>query len=253
MNRLEQDESEVLARARRTFSPTPDDVARVRASLGAVLAAGPPAAAPDPITTATRLAHVGARLLVVGAVAASSAAIGYWAGRRAAVSELRERQATPSAPEVNGARPAAAPATPGSPAAAVAEPAPTTRTAAPAPHRARAPGAPTAPSPDADSLARELEALRAVERALRDGRPGLALGLLRELDRTLPQGKLTEERRATEAIARCASGAVPLGLDLADEFASDYPHSVYRERVTQACARTDPGAAGDTAGRRQQP
>jgi hypothetical protein len=253
MNRLEQDESEVLARARRAFSPTPNDVGRVRASLRAVLAAGPPAAAPDPITTGARVARVAAHVLVVGVVAASSAGIGYRAGRRAAVSEPRAPQSAPSAPEINVDPPAAAPATRGLPPAAAAESARATRTVASASHHARAPETPPAPSPDADSLAREIEALRAVERALRDGRPGFALALLREMDRTLPQGKLIEERRATEAIARCASGAVPLGLDLADEFASDYPHSVYRERVAEACAKTDPGAAGDTATRRQQP
>ena len=253
MNRLEPDQLQVLARARRAFSPTAADAHRVRESLRAALAVSPPAAAPDPSATAGRLSRVATRLFVAGAIAASSGAIGYRMGRRAATSEARAPVSVPVAPAIVG-DPATAPPPVGLPAVGAAEPRPrpgqATTGAAHHPRRSESRPEPTL---DPESLAREIEALRSVERALRDGTPGLALALLRELDRTLPEGKLTEERRATAAIARCASGAVPLGLDLAEEFASDYPDSVYRKRVDEACAQTDLERAGDTASRRHHP
>lgn len=95
-------------------------------------------------------------------------------------------------------------------------------------------GRATAP---ADSLEKEVSALRAIERALRDRQPGLALALLRELDRVVPEGRLVEEREATAAIARCALDQVPFGVDLGEDFGARYPDSVYLERVAQACAR----------------
>jgi hypothetical protein len=93
-----------------------------------------------------------------------------------------------------------------------------------------------APPATAASLEAELRALRAVERALRDGQPGMALALLRELDRTIPDGQLMEEREATSAIARCAAGDVPFGVDLTRDFRERHPDSVYLGRVTQGCA-----------------
>jgi hypothetical protein len=100
-----------------------------------------------------------------------------------------------------------------------------------------------------------VRALRGVERALRDRQPGLALALLRQLDRAVPDGKLGEEREATSAIARCALGTVPLGVDLAEDFADRHPDSVYLKRVEQACAtstmesETDRSGAGDSSGK----
>ena len=96
------------------------------------------------------------------------------------------------------------------------------------------------------SLAEEVRALRAVERALREGTPGFALSLLRELDRKVPNGRLHEERLATFTIARCAGGDVPLGVNLAEDFADRYPDSVYGRRVFDACAGTDAPRSGDS-------
>ena len=86
------------------------------------------------------------------------------------------------------------------------------------------------------SIDQEVRALRSVERALRDGQPGLALALLSALDREVPQGKLGEEREALSVIARCAQGQAPLGVDLGELFAERYPGSVYARRTEQACA-----------------
>jgi hypothetical protein len=100
-------------------------------------------------------------------------------------------------------------------------------------------------------MAEEVRVLRSVERALRENRPGFALALLRELDRSVPKGQLTEERLAVRTIARCASGAVPFGVNLAEDFADRYPASVYGRRVTEVCGATDPSSAGDQQLRRE--
>jgi len=104
----------------------------------------------------------------------------------------------------------------------------------------------------AASLENEVRALRSVERALRDQRPGLALALLARLDREVPDGRLAEEREATSVIAHCALGDGPLGVDLAGDFAERYPSSAYLGRVRQSCAnghatrgQTDRDAPGD--------
>jgi hypothetical protein len=107
--------------------------------------------------------------------------------------------------------------------------------AARVPHGSGAGASAVSASPGA-SLGAEVRALRAVERALRDGEPGLALALLRELDRAVPDGSLVEEREATAAIARCALGQAPFGVDLGRDFAERHPDSVYLSRVQQGCA-----------------
>ena len=116
----------------------------------------------------------------------------------------------------------------------------------PAPMALASPPRPTAPPrkhPSAataktvPSLEEEVRALRAVERALREGSPGLALALLGELDRAVPDGHLIEERAATAAIARCTLGQAPFGVDLAETFDEQHPGSVYVKRVRQACGK----------------
>jgi hypothetical protein len=87
----------------------------------------------------------------------------------------------------------------------------------------------------AESLAHEVRALRAVERALRGDQPSLALALLQQLEQAVPDGRLREERTATSAMARCLAGVVPFGVDLVQDFADAYPRSVYLPRVQQSC------------------
>ncbi|HSS39286.1 MAG TPA: hypothetical protein VLT58_11000, partial [Polyangia bacterium] len=108
-------------------------------------------------------------------------------------------------------------------------------------HRVTEPPAPT----PAASLAVEVRALRNVERALRDHNAGLATAYLDDLDRDVPDGQMREERVALRAIARCARGPQPFGVDLAQDFAAAYPASAYRARVEQACGGTDSTGAGD--------
>jgi hypothetical protein len=105
-------------------------------------------------------------------------------------------------------------------------------------------------APATGTLEIEVRALRNAERAIRNGNPGLALAFLQDLDRQVPNGQLAEERAATATIARCTRGDHPIGVDLADDFATQHPTSVYRARVEQACAQTDLPATGDPPVRR---
>jgi hypothetical protein len=237
MTDFEADETLLLARARRALAPSSDAVNRLRASLDGALAA-PPVDAAGP--TATRLPRWSSRLLLATAIAGASGAIGYWSGYRAGA-----RRTPPHVTPTIVAAPVTAPPA-GIVAPVPAQPtAPLSPPTRPRPRPAREGAPPSATSPAGASLAKEVEALRAVERALRDGHPGLALALLNELDRAVPDGRLVEERRATATIARCAAGASPLGVDLAEDFAAAYPSSVYRARVEQACTQTDPDGSGD--------
>jgi hypothetical protein len=95
-----------------------------------------------------------------------------------------------------------------------------------------------------------VQAVRNAERALRDGKPGLALTFLAELDRQVARGQLTEERDAMATLARCARGDRPIGVDLGADFIERYPASVYRARVEQVCPATDSSPAGDSRQRR---
>jgi hypothetical protein len=245
------DERALLAAARRGLSPTTADQARVRRATAAALAGGgaaPKAGGPAP----ARAWPWAARLAVVGAVAAVAAGLGYRAGLRAPrVPPPLEHPAPIGSPTASS--PAAArSAVPTAPSPAALPPARETEVTRPAARRRSVVEGITVPAASSDSLAEEVRALRAVERALREGNPGFALALLRELDRAVPNGQLVEERLATRTIARCASGDVPIGVDLADDFAARHPDSVYGRRVADACA-TDSHPSGDSDGRRKYP
>jgi len=239
MNDLDSDELTLLSRARAGLSPAADAQARVRRLLATTLAGGSLAASAGPGSVGSNLATARAvgwtsRLVAAAAIAGVSGAGGYWLGHRAAHREAAALVQPAPAPIAHDA-PVAGPQPPEAPAAAGAPPA----ADAPATRARRARPAPRdpLPAPNAELLAKEVSALRAIERALRDEQPALALALLRELDGAVPEGKLLEEREATSAIARCALGRIPLGLDLGEDFADSHPDSVYLARVQQACAR----------------
>lgn len=233
---LDRNEMAVLARARRALSPTTADEQRVARAVNATV-----------VAAAGHATAVASRLLTTCAVAAIAAGSGYWVGHRAGLRDgqtgaaalssaalMAAPRATPTATpplvDVIASAPTPASASSSSASRALAGSAPHARPGHNTPALAPAP----ATSP-ADSLNQELRVLRSVERALRNRQPGLALALLRDLDRAIPQGKLMEERAATSTIARCASGDGPIGLNLGDEFADRFPNSVYFERVEQAC------------------
>jgi hypothetical protein len=243
MTNQERRAANVLERAQRASSPSAADAGRVQRALVAALAAGTPA----PRMPGLRAPRWAARLLAAGTIAAASGTIGYWAGHRAAVREnLRPAQpALSSLPSTPSALPATGP-----PAEAPASP-----TLAP-PAAAHRGGHSPRREPEGreaatgTSLTIEVRGLRNAERALRDGNPGLALAFLADLDREVPNGRLSEERDAVGTLARCGRGDRPIGVDLAGEFVERHPASVYRARVEQTCAMTDHAGPGDSRGGR---
>ena len=176
-----------------------------------------------------------------------------WAGHRAALRDVRS-----VAPLVQATGPTSlAPSIP-PPSPPAAEPEPSLAPLAPlrsrhgghgalheAENRARAPRQNRSPS--------RCARYRNIDRALRDGKPGLAVAFLEELEWQVPHGQLTEERDAAatpRALRPRADG--PFGVDPAEEFAERYPRSVYRARVEQACAETDSPVSGDSPSRRSR-
>ncbi len=245
------DPAEVLARARRAWSPGEADAKRVRQAIGAAMAAAPPAG--GGVAPAERVASGWtSRLFVACAIAAASGGAGYWAGRRAGL-----RAAPPPAPVVSPASPRATTLEPRSPPPAPATERPPLAMPSLVPTRhdlhSERHGSENRTGAQRDSLAIEVAALRNAERALRDGNPGLALAFLQALDRQVPNGQLAEERDAAGTLARCARGDHPFGVSLAAEFTEHHPGSVYRTRVEQACAETDLPAPGDSRQRRSGP
>jgi hypothetical protein len=242
-----RDPAEVLARTRRAWSPDEADAERVRRAIGAALAAGPASGESAPAGPRGSASTWTSRFLVASAIAAASGGAGYRAGRRAGL-----RDARLAAPVVSVAPKSVAAVGPKSPVTTALPPeAPSLTMPSLVPtrhgvHGTRHESENRTPS-QTESLAIEVRALRNAERALRDGNPGLALAFLQELDRQVPNGQLAEERDAASTLARCARGDHPFGVNLAAEFTERHPGSVYRARVEQACAETDPPPAGDSS------
>ena len=252
INPDERDELTTLAKARAGLSPSPADALRVRASLAAAIAA--PVATEAASSGWGRSAGRGEgwplRVLVasVAAAAIGAGAGGYWMGYRAGSREAPvgavQNETSPSV----SPSPASAVAGGGAPSsssppltAPVADVATTQEIVRRRPGNMARSARPAGVASPAEALGQEVRALRAVEHALREDDPRLALAILQQLDRDVPKGKLVEERRATSVIARCAAGDVPFGVDLAADFAGDYPESVYLGRVQQSCQRGRPG------------
>ena len=256
----QEDELTTLERARAGLSPSPADAARVRASLAAALAAPGNLAPEDASSHAGQGLGTGGgwlrRVLVVSVAAAAMAgAGGYWMGYRAGAREGRLAAALPAVTD-ESAPPSRAGAVAGggapSPGPVSAPPMGDAPTAQEAIRRrpvtpARS-GRPEVTSFARESLGQEVRALRAVEHALRDDDPRLALAILQQLDRDVPKGKLVEERRAMTVIARCSADDVPFGVKLDEDFASAFPESVYLARVEQACKRRSGSRSGNTNG-----
>jgi hypothetical protein len=85
------------------------------------------------------------------------------------------------------------------------------------------------------ALDEEVRTLRRVERALRDQNPRLALALLDDLERTVPNGQLGMERFAASTLARCALGYGARSA-LLEDFSHRHPSSAYLARIRQECA-----------------
>ena len=242
-NNSDNDMEALLARARRGWSPNPGDAERVRRGLEAALARG--AAAPATPAPSRGTHPWMSRVMVTAAFTAAGAAGGYWAGRRASPPAAPPPAAVAAPARPSHTAPIAPPAISSGRPSEPAHPAP----AASSPGRRVEPGrrraVEGAAPATAESLAAEVRGLRNVERALRDHNAGLATAYLDDLDREVPGGQMREERVALRAIARCARGAQPFGVNLAQDFAATYPASPYRARVEQACSGTDSAGTGD--------
>jgi hypothetical protein len=230
-----------LAQARRGLSPNREDQERVRALLMARLNAST-ADAPAVAGLARKLASwialaalfgTGGFIAGYGAASRNAAQLGSVEHRPVSA---RAEAPTPLEPKITAARGVlaesnAAPAV----ARGVAEP-----VALPKRARPRAGDAavsdnvtPVASNP---SLELELAAVRRMDLALREGKPSLALSILDQLDREVPEGALLEERLAGFVMARCEVGLGSRAA-LLSEFERQHAGSMYLERVRKHCAR----------------
>jgi len=248
----QRDELATLAHARAGLSPSPADALRVRASLAAALPA-PGAVAPDAAPAGWgRSVGTGegwslrAVVASVAVAAMGAGAGGYWMGHRAGAREARLAAGDAVTRQSESVPPSTSRVVAGEGAPSLGplpSPAPVGEAATGKEAVRRRPanvgrsGRPASIASPAEGLGQEVRALRAVEHALREDDPRLALAILQQLDRDVPKGQLVEERRATSVIARCSAGDVPFGIDLAGDFAGDYPESVYLGRVEQSCRR----------------
>jgi hypothetical protein len=85
------------------------------------------------------------------------------------------------------------------------------------------------------SLTEETEALRAVQRAIRDGKSEHALQLLNEDDVRFTRGGFAQERSAARVLALCKLARVELARAEAERFLQRWPRSPLLGRVQAAC------------------
>lgn len=229
MNDHDPAEEALLADARRQLSPSDQDVARVLGALRTTLASGAATSGSSVGATgpAPRLARPWLlKLMAALTIAGVSGAVGYALGVRA--TEQRAPLPVPASAPV---------ALPSALLAVEHEPTLPEAQQDHAPPRDR--DAPVRPAQSAReagmrSMKQELDAMRRVDRLLHEDNPQRALALLQQLDRSVPDGKLMQERAAAAVIARCALGTGE-SARVADEFAARYPDSVYLARVRQKC------------------
>jgi hypothetical protein len=102
-------------------------------------------------------------------------------------------------------------------------------------HRARTKTPAPEPIVDAPSPGRERELIEQAHAALAKGDTQAALKALDEHARDFAQGVFAEEREALDAIARCKSGDLERGRDLARTFLDAHPRAVLATRVRRSC------------------
>lgn len=90
---------------------------------------------------------------------------------------------------------------------------------------------------DSDTLAEELELVRAAQNALREGAPDRALRPLSTHESRFPRGILRDERMTLQALAHCARGDVATARALKSALERISPGSSHLQRLTSSCAR----------------
>ena len=97
------------------------------------------------------------------------------------------------------------------------------------------PGLPT--STPVDTLAEEIELIRAAQSDLRAGAPGRALTVLASHASRFPHGVLRDERMTLEALALCARGDIDAARSVKIELERSSPGSSHLQRLSSSCAR----------------
>ena len=254
MTSLPDGVASMLVSARRALDPAPEDKARNRQRLKALVAAGalpsvelPPdtglSASPAEAasTVVQRLAGSPARLLATTALVGGLGfgggyAVGHhradFVGSRPSLQEPSDPRpnvtprALETAAEVDWSSPPPAMPAPALPAPKATGTSAATGTRSPV-HATRGSG----------SLADEVERLQEAQQALRDGNHAKALRLLDALSTSHPNGALLEERQAARTLALCAAGNSDSASKAASSFLRRYPNSAYADRIRSACQR----------------
>lgn len=254
MSELGPEARSILEGGRSGDDPTPEDRARIRASVMRAIAAGGALGAATVASEATAAGGLSlgwkvlAVLVVVGAVGAGTIAT-----RQQASAPVQASVATvvgsPEPPVVRAPSlpvDVAAPPAPSPPAAeTTAAPSAPARAAVPRqqqpqePRVAAEPASPAAPatagpSPPPDTLAAETQRLREAHGALTGGEASRALALLDEESAAGPQ--LREERAAARVLVLCQLGRVDEARLLAARFLAESPRSPLADRVRASCA-----------------
>ena len=229
---LESLEKQVLGHARRQMAPTPVEALRARQAVLAKLAGA--AAGTSSVSAWVSLAQLKAGLIIAAALGIGGTVTFF----------LRPQE--PPSPAALGAKPVASVkatvAVLPPPRASADRPPPVTVPAEHGPRSTRiAPTAPTAAPPTTSEkrrlrLAEEVSLLKQADRAIRNGEPKVARGLLEQLVTRYPKGQLLEERAATETLIHCQGQASEAARAAAERFLTAHPQSVYTARIRATCA-----------------
>lgn len=239
-------EERVLAEVREQWTPPEATLTRLRASLDARIH-DPGALMPhEPTAPTASLGGVKSLLVTAVASAAVAFAAGYWLGQASPEhAPERPRMAPQTAPHPDARRPqpagrpqleeTTAPAVPETP----RDPSPTAtppKQSNSATPRARelAPPRESAEVTYKDPLDTEVDLLRRVEHALRQGNGRLAVALLRELDDTVPEGQLRQERTASHIMADCINASLEAKANAA-RYLEQNSKSPFAARVRVLC------------------
>ena len=255
MTDSDERERALLHEMRRFLSPTPADRERIEPLLLSSIARG--VTVPYDVETLSQgsatatgfsagLRGLGPQLVAAAAIASAGFGTGYLTGRAASGDPTVERTvgARTEPREIPPPVPIQAPNIPAEPPAVAASSLAVEK----------APGSPPGPSSSAlsaQTLSEEARELQRVDRALRNGMPTLALGILRELDERIPRGALLEERAAARLVARCQNGDAEAPR-AARIWLQRNPRSVYVTRLEAACTEKSDARMTEPAGRGNQ-
>jgi hypothetical protein len=153
----------------------------------------------------------------------------------AATHEARSAESGPGAAARDTATPAEAVS--GVPSAAGAQPSQELASAARAGQEPVATGRGGASSEGASSLVAETQLLARAQRALRNGKPAVALPLIEQHATAYPEGALAQERDAARVLALCALQRSNEARRSQQQFLKTWPGSPLTERVQRACTR----------------